>query len=216
MDRPDVDPVELSTSLRAIRKINRLLGYRRSTRAALSRLLRNRPAGGAVSVLDVATGSGDVPADLLATLGSTRSIRVTGLDYHARTIAEARQLVTGVDFVRGDAMKLPYADGSFDFVLCSLFLHHLSAAQAQAAMGEMWRVARLGVIAGDLSRNRRALFWIRLMTAFASPIVRHDAVCSVRQAFTPGEILAIARRAGWSNPSLRMNFGHRFTVVAVK
>jgi hypothetical protein len=77
----------------------------------------------------------------------------------------------------------------------------------------MNRVARRGVIVDDLIRNRRALLWIKLFTALASPMVRHDAVVSVKQSFNQNEIVELARAAGLDYAAYHRHFGHRFVVA---
>jgi SAM-dependent methyltransferase len=50
-----------------------------------------------------------------------------------------------------DAHELPFPDGSFDWAFVSDGLHHCS--QPHRALTEMWRVARVGVIAVEASDN---------------------------------------------------------------
>lgn len=210
MDEPGVPARELLAALGYIRRVNRWLGYTRATRE------RVRPwlAGdGGVTVLDVATGSGDVPEDLIRHFPG---VRVVGLDLHPVTIVEAGRRASSCPMVRGDATRLPFADGSVDYVMTSMFLHHLPEDAIVAVLAEMWRVARRGVLAADLLRNRRALAWITVLTAFSPPMIRHDARSSVRAALTAEEALQLAGRAGWQAPDLRRHFGHRFTLVALK
>jgi SAM-dependent methyltransferase len=66
------------------------------------------------TVLDVACGTGNA-----ALLAAARGARVTGLDAAERLIEVARSRVDGdrVEFVVGDALDLPFADGAFDVVL---------------------------------------------------------------------------------------------------
>lgn len=211
MDEPGVPAGELLAALGYIRRVNRWLGYTRATRE------RVRPwlAGdGGVTVLDVATGSGDVPEDLIRAFGDR--VRVVGLDLHPVTISEARRRVPCCPFVRGDATRLPFVDGAFDYVMASMFVHHLPEAMIVEVMREMWRVSRKGVLVADLLRNRRALFWIYLLTVGTSAMIQHDARSSVRAALTAEEALQLAGRAGWQSTDLRLHFGHRFTLVAVK
>lgn len=210
MDEPDVPEADLLAALGYIRRVNRWLGYTRATRQRLRPLLETADG---LTVLDVATGSGDVPDDLRRHFPR---IRVIGLDLHPVTIRHARRSVPGCAWVRGDACGLPFDDRSVDYVLTSLFLHHLPEEQIVAMMSEMWRVARRGVLAADLLRSRRALVWITLLTLTASPLVRHDARASVRAALTAEEALTLAHRAGWHAPQLRRHFAHRFTLLATR
>ena len=167
-------------------------------------------------MLDVATGSGDLPR-AIAAWGRRRGFDVScvGLDLHGRTILAAKD-EGGVAVVRGDATRLPFADASVDYVTCSMFLHHLPESAAVEALAEMGRVARRGVVACDLLRRRRAYLWIKLLSAAANPMVRHDAPASVAAAFSPGEVMELRDAAGLTFCDYREHFGHRFALAGEK
>ncbi|MEM6560936.1 MAG: methyltransferase domain-containing protein [Planctomycetota bacterium] len=204
MDAADVDPAALTKALQFIRRVNALLRYN----AAVESALRSVGCGEGSTVLDVATGSADLPQRLRRTLGC----HVLGLDLHAETLAIAAAW-TDVPLVRGDALRLPLADASVDFVTANLFLHHLDNDTAVAVLRESARVARKGVVVADLLRNRRALAWITLFTACASPMVRHDARISVRQGWTMSEAETLADHAGLAGARVERCFGHRFVLA---
>jgi SAM-dependent methyltransferase len=225
MDAADADPAELRRSLAFIRRINRLLGYTCSTLHHLDRFSRGWPAGETIRVLDVATGSADVPLAILRwAVRRGLDVRVVGLDLHAETAREAAVAARAVDgihpsrlgIIRGDALRLPFADGSFDYALSAMFLHHLGDADAVCVLREMSRVARRGVIVSDLLRHRRAYAWISLFTLVAGPMVRHDARASVAQAFNREEVMQLADAAGLGFASYHRHFGHRFVLAGEK
>lgn len=166
-----------------------------------------------LSVLDIATGSADLPQEIIA-WGRRRGMKIecVGLDRHPVTLAVARKWAPEVPLVRGDALRLPFADGSFDFATCCMFLHHLETGAAVGVIREMERVTRRGWIVADLLRRRRALAWISLFTLFAGPMERHDARVSVKQAWSPEEARELASRAG-VEARYREVFGHRFLLV---
>src|SRR6185295_2058128 len=98
--------------------------------------------------------------------------------------------------VRADALDPAFQDGSFDYVLTNMFMHHLDDDVAVQLLKQMDRLARRGILVADLERDRAAYAWISLFTLFANPMVRHDARVSVAQAFTQDEILSLRERAG--------------------
>ena len=216
MDAADVDATALRRALIFIRRVNTLLGYTRATLGHLDRLAANVPADRPLTVLDVATGSADVPAAILAWAKRRgRAVRVVGLDLHERTLAAAAEHVgPAVPLVRGDALALPFAAGSVDVVMTSMFLHHLPTDMAAAALREMSRVARVGIIAADLVRDRRAYRWITLFTLLSPSMIRHDARVSVRQAFTLAEAEALCEAAALEHATVHRHFGHRFVITA--
>ncbi len=202
MDAPAVDPAALRKALLFIRRINRLLRYNAATVKAIEEL-----GGGSGSVLDVACGS----ADLAEHVGD-----YVGLDFHATTVAMAREWqprVVGAALVRGDALRLPFADNSFDVVVCQMFLHHLDTPAAASVLREMDRVSRCGWVAADLLRRRRASAWIGLFTLFAGSMVKHDARLSVKQAWSPAEARALGEPFGARYLEV---FGHRFLLLKHK
>ena len=227
MDDPAADPADLRRSLDYIRRVNSLLGYTRATVGHLKRFSRGWRPGETLRILDVATGSADVPRAVLR--WSRRrgfDVRVVGVDLHAATL---RMAAEGGDtgprqaglarpqsdllFVRADALRLPFADGSFDYAMTAMFLHHLDDDAAAAAVREMARVASRGIIVADLLRHRRAYTWIHLLTLWSTPMVRHDARASVAQAFTKPEVLRLRDRAAVGFARYYRHFGHRFVLA---
>jgi demethylmenaquinone methyltransferase / 2-methoxy-6-polyprenyl-1,4-benzoquinol methylase len=107
-------------------------------RRALVRALE--PAPGA-RVLDVATGTGMVAAELLARTDCT----VLGIDQSAQMLAAARRRFAGnarVELLEGEAEALPFADHSFDALTFTYLLRYVD--DPAATMRELTRVVRPG------------------------------------------------------------------------
>jgi ubiquinone/menaquinone biosynthesis C-methylase UbiE len=192
MDQPHVEERELATDLRNLAWINRLLGGHAVIRAHLPRKMREEVPW---TVLDVATGGGDIPRWL------ARRWRVDLMagDLHPQMLQLARQWSAGlpIRFIRCDARRLPFRDRSVDLVLCSLMLHHLTETDAVQALQELGRVARRRLVVNDLRRSRVAYGLIWLITRFSrNPLTRYDSPVSVERAFTPAELASLARAAG--------------------
>jgi SAM-dependent methyltransferase len=83
--------------------------------------------------LDVACGTGFL----------TRHLRgdVVGLDQSERMLFVAREQAAGAQFVQGDALELPFADGEFDRVFTSYFYCHLEEDERARFLAEAKRVA---------------------------------------------------------------------------
>jgi len=224
MDEPGVDRAELASALRFIRGVNRWLGgtavVLRHLNAWSARWDRS-PNASPIRILDIATGSGDIPQAILKWAQRRHiSVDLIGLDLHATTLAIAREWSTqpippgsSLTYLQGDALRLPFADASIDYVLTSMFFHHLSNDQVLAALREMLRVARRGIIINDLLRSRWALAGISALTLFASRIDRHDARVSVRKAWIRNEVeaWAAAIHAPWLG--YHSHLFSRFTLV---
>lgn len=219
MDRPAAEEADLRRSLAFIRRVNTFLGYNRSTLRHLARFSRRWRRDAPVRILDVATGSGDLPRSV-ARWGRRRGfdLRLVGVDLHLTTLREAAALTPAaefphVEFVRADALRLPFADGSFDYATTGMFLHHLTDETAAEAVREMARVASRGIVVSDLLRHRRAYAWVTLFTLLSPPMVRHDGRASVAQAFTTAEALRLRERAGVGFARYYRHFGHRFALA---
>lgn len=90
-------------------------------------------------LLDVGTGRGHFPGRLRE---SGHAGRLVGLDQSIGMIEKARTSFSGVEFIVGDAMNLPFADSSFDAVSARHMLYHVP--DVQRALEEARRVLRPG------------------------------------------------------------------------
>ncbi len=90
------------------------------TSQAIEPLLDAVSAGKGMRLLDVATGPGYVAA-----AASQRGASVVGVDFSAAMVAEASRHYPTVQFCEGDAVALPFPDGSFDAVVMNFGLLHL-------------------------------------------------------------------------------------------
>jgi len=89
-------------------------------------------------VLDVATGTGAVAAELLA-----HGCTVVGLDQSPEMLAVARERLAGaVELLDGRAENLPFPDASFDALTVTYLLRYV--ADPEATMRELARVVRPG------------------------------------------------------------------------
>lgn len=216
MDEPVADAGELEANLRDIAFANARLGGTAPVVRALRRLSAS-PAS-ARSVLDVGSGAGDVPLAMVRD-GARRGVQlhVTCLDHSEQMLAIARRATAAdpaLSFVRADGAALPFRDGAFDVVTCTLALHHFEPDGARALLRELRRVARLSPVVCDLRRSVVAFgaTWLWSRTS-RNRLTRHDAPLSVRRAYTPQEALALARDAGWRAPRVRREPFFRMTLT---
>ena len=219
MDEPGVDPALLRKSLAFIRRINALLGYTRATLHHLDRFSRNWTPGQQIRLIDLATGSADIPRAILRWADRKGfDVRIVAVDRHAVT-ASAAALASDdprLQIVQADVFDLPFPPGSFDYALTAMFLHHLDDAQIVDVLRTMDRLATRGILVADLLRHYRAYAWISLFTAFANPMVRHDAKVSVAQALSRKEVLQLRDQAAINYVRYHEHFGHRFVLAGEK
>lgn len=213
MDDPAIDPAEHRRALAALARINRVSNSAGVLWPIISVLARelDRP----LRLLDVATGSGDVPGRLLARARREGvALEVSACDVSATAIEEARRRQPRIEFFVHDALRtrLP---GGFDVVSCSLFLHHLDNDDVIALLENLENAARRLVLVNDLARSRFNFVgvWLATRLLTRSRIVHFDGPASVRSAFTPSEAVALAARAGLHGAIARMRFPARFLLA---
>jgi ubiquinone/menaquinone biosynthesis C-methylase UbiE len=104
-----------------------------------------------VKTLDVACGTGFM----------TRHLRgeVVGLDQSASMLEVAREQAPNAEYVRGDALALPFDDGSFDRVFTSYFYCHLEDEDARRFRAEARRVADELVVVGTVHEQGEKGYW---------------------------------------------------------
>src|SRR5438067_9782956 len=92
MDAPDADPLELARSLAFIRRINSLLGYTRATLSHLKRFSPSWKRGERIDIIDLATGSADIPRAVLKWARRNGfDVHIVAVDRHAQTARTARE-----------------------------------------------------------------------------------------------------------------------------
>lgn len=192
MDLSGNDPDLLAEDLRNLRLLNRYLRGTRSVILALWRVLGRDPARH-LSILDVGTGSADIPAVILARAKRCHvAAKIVGIEADPVTarIAVSRTDRYGeINIIQGDAGALPFSPGAFDFVIASQFLHHFSEAKILDLLSQWAKLARRGIVISDLVRHPLAYHGIRLLTRLSTRnlMTRTDAPLSVRRAFTFNE-----------------------------
>jgi ubiquinone/menaquinone biosynthesis C-methylase UbiE len=219
IDTGDYTESEYRTFLREIRFINRWIGDRWALQKSLLRKLNELDLR-RFSVLDVGAGSGEILTEI-ARFARRRDSRafLVGLDLNemaVASIAAERERYGEISSVRGDALKLPFADGAFDFAICSLFTHHFTDDGVVEIMREMKRVSRRGIYVIDLHREPGAYRMYKLFCAVfrVSKLVRDDGLLSIKKSFQPEELKALAETAGFDNAEALTVFPARVVVSA--
>lgn len=197
MDGPGLPAAEVEDAYRVLRRVNRqFFGGMGSLRRELRRWLdEDRPPhGSTVVLLDLGSGSGDLPSAAAGWVRERgRSPLTIALDRDP--IALRMAATSEASAVRADAMRLPFPDRSVEVVSAVKFAHHFEGPALVRLLAEMARVARRRVIVLDIRRDWLAywgfLAWSRLFTR--SRLVRHDGALSVLRGFTAAELSDLAR-----------------------
>jgi 2-polyprenyl-3-methyl-5-hydroxy-6-metoxy-1,4-benzoquinol methylase len=180
-------PDEARLNLADLVRINSNFGGHATIRKMLAQVV---PPDDKFTLLDIGAASGDT-ARLLRRLYPRAS--VTSLDYSPVNLEAAppSKLIA-------DAFDLPFLPGSFDYVLCSLFLHHFSDEQVVRLLRGFCGLARRGLLVCDLERHIVSYYFLPLTKWFFGwqRITLHDGPVSVQAAFRSDELLRLANKAG--------------------
>jgi SAM-dependent methyltransferase len=209
LDNPSVDARVVRRSLQDVTRANALFGGRRAVLRELRRMFE-RANGETCTLLDVGTGSGDVPAAArrLARRAGVR-LQTYGLEVSEVLAKSARS--PELPMVRGTALALPFRDRSVDIVICSQLLHHFDDGAASRLIRELDRVARRAVVVSDLRRSWLAAagIWLASWPLRFHPVSRHDGVVSVLRGYTVPELRSLVERATGRRPQTRTSAGFR-------
>lgn len=217
IDTGDYTPEEYDRFLQEIRIVNRFTGDRRALEKTLLREIETENLS-EFSVLDVGAGSGELLREIAKfAQRKNKSAKLFGLELNARSaraILEESKNFTGIKSVRANALRLPFADQTFDYAISSLFTHHLSDEEIVKTLAEMKRVARRKIFVIDLNRHPLAYAFYKIFcVAFRiSPLVRHDGSLSILRSFKPDELAELGRKAGLENIKVRKIFPFRIVL----
>jgi 2-polyprenyl-3-methyl-5-hydroxy-6-metoxy-1,4-benzoquinol methylase len=201
MDRPQPLSAALEQDLHNLRQLNRLFGSHALIRHFLGQWL---VPGKSFRVLDLATGSGDIPrlvVQLSRQIGA--SVSIDAIDGQQPTVEIAKRLSVDypeIGFHHGDIRD--WGDlATYDIVLCSLVLHHFDETDAVRILAHAAALSRRHVLVADLRRGFTGTVGVFLLTTFIfrHPMTRYDARLSAARAFSSGELREMARQAGWRN-----------------
>jgi SAM-dependent methyltransferase len=203
MDRPQPVTTELEVDLRNLRQLNRYFGSYRLIEHFLRRWLKPQSQ---MRILDLATGSGDIPR-FIVDYGRRvdAKVQIDAVDQQGSTVEIARGLSAPypeIELLQADILTLTREP--YDIVLCSLALHHFSEADAVTALKRCRELSKRYVLVSDLRRGALATAGVFLLTSllFREKMTRVDARLSAERAFSFRELRILAERAGWKK------FGH--------
>jgi hypothetical protein len=213
-DQPDLDSKLLRQALAGLESINSWSRSPFVLWASIRTLGRQikRP----LRLLDIATGAADVPIKLWCLARCDKiALEVEACDLNPQTVSyaqhRAREKRADVHVFPLDVLhqEIPH---HYDVVTCSLFLHHLSEAEAVLVLGRMAQAATQMLLVNDLLRCVGGLVLAHACTPFLtrSQVNRIDSVRSVRAAFTVDEVQLLAARAGLSGAVVEKHWPCRY------
>ena len=219
IDTGDYTAAEYDDCIGELQLVNRWMGDAHTLKhtllrdVAAARLQR-------FSVLDVGAGSGELLRVAVTWARETnRTMRGVGLELNERSasaILQESHDFPEITSVRGDALRLPFANAEFDYVICSLFTHHFGNEQVIQILREMSRVASRRIIVIDLHRHPIAylLYTTLGKLVLKNRLIRHDGALSILRSFKSQELFELAKRAGLRNVGVSRHFPYRLALNA--
>lgn len=176
------------------------------------------PGGG--RLLDVGTGTGDIP---LEAMRIDPSMRITGVDFTVEmmVVGRMRKGAEKIQWCRGDALSLPFPDATFDAAVSGFLLRNV--VDVKAALMEQVRVVKPGghVVCLDTSPARQnmlrpfILFYLKIVIPFLGRLLtgKGDAyrylTASSINFLQPEALAGIMRDVGLKDVGFkRMMFGN--------
>ena len=160
-------------------------------------------------VLDACCGTGE-----LAVEAERRGGRVVGLDFSERMLERARRKSGTIEWVQGDALALPFADGEFDAVTVGFGVRNLE--DLELGLRELGRVLRPGgrVAVLEITRPKGLLrpffrLWLDVLVPLAGRVLPGGKAytylpASVRRFPRPEDLSRLLEQAGFQDVRIRL------------
>ena len=160
-------------------------------------------------VLDACCGTGDLAIEAERCGG-----KVVGLDFSERMLEHARHKSGTIEWVRGDALALPFVDGEFDAVTVGFGVRNLD--DLEGGLRELHRVLRPGGKAAvlEITRPRGLLrpffrLWLDVLVPAAGKVLPGGKAytylpASVRRFPGPEDLAALFVSAGFEGVRYRL------------
>lgn len=201
LDRTDRDPEELAAELRDLSRFDRAMFGHRPILAWLARAVKSAGRERPLTVLDVGCGYGDL-LRAIRKWARKRGVDVTliGLDFSRETIRIAGSVTApgdAIDYRTGDVFYF-VPPAPVDFVVSSLFAHHLTDDLIVSFLRWMESTPQRGWLICDLQRHAVPYLFIGLagkLTPLDRAVI-HDGRISVARSLTRAEWIERIDAAG--------------------
>lgn len=219
LDTGNYTPEEYEGCISELQFVNRWMG---DAHALKQTLLKDaeRNSLREFSVLDVGAGSGELLRVAATWARETgRTFKGVGLELNERSAQAIREESTKfpeITSVRGDALKLPFRNDEFDYVMCSLFTHHFVDEQVVHILREMDRVALRRIFVIDLHRDPVPYFFYTTLgkLVLKNRLLRHDGALSILRSFKADEMVRLGEAAGLRDVWVEHHFPARLVLSA--
>lgn len=188
LDGPDITPEQVRRSLDFMGMVNRWFGGAK----VITDYFERAGTPDQFTVDDLGSGGGDLCAAVCRWADARgKQVRIRAYDTHPVCIAYARSKYPDprIEYIQADALADASSRGPADYLMTSMFAHHLSDVRILELLKKLSRQAVRGFIVNDLARTPAAAAGAAALgLASLSRVVTHDAVVSVARGFGPEDL----------------------------
>jgi 2-polyprenyl-3-methyl-5-hydroxy-6-metoxy-1,4-benzoquinol methylase len=213
IDDPHVDAWTLRQTYNQVKSINvYTLGYW-PTMSAVGYFLQRYGSNRRIKILDIGCGDGET-LRRIEDYGCFKkySLELTGIDLSCEVISAAIELTSpSINFKHGDILA-NNVDESYDLIINSLTMHHLTNLKIVRLMQWMYDHSRIGWFISDLHRHEFAYYFIKYFNKLCgfNHLVCHDAPLSVARSFRYHEWINLLTQAGINLDRIKISWYPNF------
>lgn len=222
MDDFDLAGESLREALDKIAAINKWLGGNKLTIESVKKLIKNKHFDKPITIFDVGCGNGDMLRSL-AEYGRKEQMKfnLVGIDANAYTIDYAKKLseeYPEITYLCLDIFSDEFKDLKYDFLLCTLTLHHFTNKEISDLLQLFYNNAAFGVVVNDLQRSKLAyrLFQLVAMVFNLNEMNRKDGLTSILRGFKKQELIDFTKVLNPVDYVLKWKWAFRYQWLLIK
>lgn len=214
LDKPTSNKELFESATIYLQTPNRWLGNHALIAKYLKKLLSNKKS---VSILDIGTGSADLPRYLIDWLNNRGiSSSITAVDNNPDVIEIAKNLSKGYPDISFICSKMvPSCSTPYNIAILSQVLHHFYPSEAAEYLRAVYENVTDGIIISDLIRSRVAYWLVKLFvfSTTTNPFNRYDGPVSVLRCYNNDEIEQILAVANIKNFEIHNLFPRKIIII---
>lgn len=214
MDSFELQGKELTSILKDLERINRLLGGNKVTLEGIEKF--DLPPNKTVHIADIGCGSGAMLREI-AKWGRKKQLKLelVGIDANPHTIKTATELSRDfheISFKTQNILSDEFKESNYDVISCSLTLHHFITAEIKTLLRTLRRQTNMGIVINDLQRSKRAYYLFRLFCVFfvRNKSAKTDGLISILRGFKQRELTALSQGLALKNHHIKWCWAFRY------